>query len=283
MMARMTRAAVLALALGAAAIAAGAAEAQARGGGHGGGGAHGAYAGRGGGYAGSRGYGGYRGYDYGGGYWGRGAYWGYGAPYYGYGVFGLAPWAWFPPAAYAPGYYDDYVYEDDIPPPPAYDPAPAPAPEPPPPAPPAPRAEAASRSFIVYFPFDQAELTEQAERVVQDAAAYDARIGGGRVTVVGYTDAAGAEGYNEALSQHRSQVVREALAAAGVQESRVNMAWRGEHDQAVPTPAGVKEPANRRVTIVIRPASAQAYRSEAYGSQAYGRQDDEGDDPGETR
>ena len=247
-------------ALAAAALALGSAGAQAQvhgGGGHGfhGGGGGGGFRGGAGGY---HGYGGH-------------GYRGYGGPYWG-GWYGFAPWGW-GPGPYYPGYYE-YDYDYDYPPPP-------PPPDyPPPPAPPertpAPRAAAASKSFIVYFPFDDATLTAEAQRMAHDAARYAADRSAERVTIVGYTDAAGSEGYNRDLSERRSRSVREALIADGVPEANIDMAWRGKHDQAVRTPNGVREPANRRVTIVVGSAYADR-RDEAQDDQDYddGRDSDD--------
>jgi outer membrane protein OmpA-like peptidoglycan-associated protein len=222
-----------------------------------------------GGYAGPRGGGGYRGGygGYRGGYGGyRGGYGGW-APFgfglglgYGYG-YGWAPWGYYPaaPYYYAPPYvyddYDDYEEPAPPPPPPAYYRAPPAEAQP---EAPAPRVRTA-KSFIVYFPFDRDALTEPAKKVVDEAARYAAAAPGAKTTIVGYTDAAGSEGYNQALSERRSQVVRETLLADGLQNPTIDMAWKGKHDLAVKTPDGVKEPYNRRVTIVVRRPQDEGY------------------------
>ncbi|MGC1301087.1 MAG: OmpA family protein, partial [Caulobacteraceae bacterium] len=158
------------------------------------------------------------GWRHGHGRWGYGP-WGYGGPVP-YGYYGFAPGVAVPPP---------YPY-------PAYEGAP----------PPPRRAPATDRDFIVYFPFDGDLLTAQARQVVQDAVRYQRSRPGAQVAIVGYTDAAGTEGYNQGLSQRRSEAVRQALAANGVARGEVGMAWRGKHDQAVRTADGVREQANRR-------------------------------------
>jgi outer membrane protein OmpA-like peptidoglycan-associated protein len=186
-----------------------------------------------------------------------------------YAYFG-APYPYPYPAPYpAPGPYPapyaDYD-EDDYP---------ANAPPPPPPpstAAPAPQAQArrpaSTKEFIVYFAFDGDQLPADAQQVVQDAVRYDRSIPGARVTVVGYTDAAGAEGYNQDLSQRRSETVRQALMASGVAKDAITMEWRGKHDLAVPTADGVREPDNRRVTIVVNTGSGTvASRNQASAGQ----------------
>jgi len=87
--------------------------------------------------------------------------------------------------------------------------------------------------------------------VVDDAAAYAKSGNATRVTVVGYTDASGSLGYNEALSEQRARVMAQALTRLGIAPSIMNVEWKGKHDLAVPTADGVKEPLNRRSTIEI--------------------------------
>jgi outer membrane protein OmpA-like peptidoglycan-associated protein len=110
---------------------------------------------------------------------------------------------------------------------------------------------ASHRNFIVYFPFDRDVLTAEAQSVVHQAVDYERSQPGSRIAVVGHTDAAGSEGYNQDLSRRRSEAVFQALVANGMDARAIQMAWRGEHDQAVLTANGVREQANRRVTIEI--------------------------------
>ena len=219
-------------------------------GGHG----HGGGGGRSGGY--------YRG-GWGGGYY-RGGGWGV------YPGFGFYPWGYGYGYAYPYPYYGyGYGYEGAFYAyPPAY-PYPAPAPQgadaPPPapqeqPAPPAAPAQVQEKRFIIYFPFDDANLTPDARRVASAAAAYAAAQPGSGLILVGYTDAAGTDGYNERLSEKRAQAVRQMLIEDGVPAEAIEAGWRGEHDQAVRTAAGVKEPANRRVTIVVTTQGADPSR-----------------------
>jgi outer membrane protein OmpA-like peptidoglycan-associated protein len=236
----LRKAAIAALALTLAASAGGEALAQPRGPFHGGY-RHGGYAHGRGPYL--RGYGGY-GYRFG--YRGP-HYWG---SYYAPGYWGPFPWAYYPPPDYAFGYYDE---APPPPPPPPYEPPPAPPPphhrETPPPA----RAPAAPERFVVYFPFDKAEITPDARAVIRSAANYAAAHPDGHVIIVGHTDTSGSEAYNQPLSERRAGAVRESLTADGIDFSRIEMDWKGKHDLAVDTGDGVKEPLNRRVTILVQP------------------------------
>jgi OOP family OmpA-OmpF porin len=129
------------------------------------------------------------------------------------------------------------------PPPPPVAAAPPPPPAPPPPAP--------ARQFVVYFEFDKSNLTAEGAKVVQDAAAAYKQTGSARVAVTGYTDLAGTQRYNLALSKRRADTVRAALVQQGVPDGAIAEAWRGKENPAVPTPDGVREPRNRRVEIVL--------------------------------
>jgi outer membrane protein OmpA-like peptidoglycan-associated protein len=132
----------------------------------------------------------------------------------------------------------------------------APPPPPPPvaaapPPPPAPLPPAPPRQFVVYFEFDKSDLTPEGAKVVLDAAATYKQTGSARIAVTGYTDLAGTQRYNLALSKRRADTVRSALVRQGVPDGAIAEAWRGKENPAVPTPDGVREPRNRRVEIVL--------------------------------
>lgn len=126
----------------------------------------------------------------------------------------------------------------------------APPPAPPPPPPPPPAATAPPRVFSVYFEWNRSWVGPQARAILQQAAnAYHA---GGVVTVqiTGYADTSGSSVYNQRLSMRRAWHVAAALEHDGVPRSALRIAGQGENDLAVPTPQGVREPRNRRVTVV---------------------------------
>jgi len=105
----------------------------------------------------------------------------------------------------------------------------------------------AAKSFIIYFGFDRADLTSAAVAVVDEIASY---VDGKRaVSVVGHTDTSGAAAYNEGLSQRRAKAVAAALRQRHVKLGTVT--WEGESNTAVPTADGVREPLNRRASIIL--------------------------------
>jgi OmpA-OmpF porin, OOP family len=126
-------------------------------------------------------------------------------------------------------------------PPPA---APVAAPPAPPPAAVAPQQQ----MFIVFFEFDKSTLTADGKRVV-DAAAAAFKSGKSGVAISGYTDLAGTQQYNLALSKRRADAVKSALVRDGVPAGAINESWHGKENPRVPTADGVREPQNRRVEI----------------------------------
>ncbi|HKT20151.1 MAG TPA: OmpA family protein [Stellaceae bacterium] len=133
-------------------------------------------------------------------------------------------------------------------PPSAPPPTPA-AVTPPPPPPPPPAAAPAKQDFIVFFDFDKSTLTADGQKVVDAAAAAYKSGGRARISVAGYTDAAGTASYNVALSKRRADTVQAALVRDGVPANQIAASWFGKTHQRVPTPDGVREPQNRRVEI----------------------------------
>ena len=129
------------------------------------------------------------------------------------------------------------------------------APPPPPPvaAPPAPPPAVAApqrQVFIVFFEFDKSSLTADGRRVV-DAAAAAFKSGKSGVAIAGYTDLAGTQQYNLALSKRRADTVKAALVRDGVPAAAIDESWHGKENPRVPTANGVREPQNRRVEITM--------------------------------
>jgi OmpA-OmpF porin, OOP family len=127
--------------------------------------------------------------------------------------------------------------------------APVPAPAPPPPPPPPPPVAAAG-VFTVYFAWNRSWIGPQGMAILKQAADTFRAGGVATVQVTGYTDTSGSAAYNQRLSVRRARHVAHILAHMGVPWNQMTVAGRGENDLAVPTPNGVREPRNRRVTVV---------------------------------
>jgi outer membrane protein OmpA-like peptidoglycan-associated protein len=126
------------------------------------------------------------------------------------------------------------------------------APPPPPPAPAAAPAPAPARSYLVFFDWDKATLTDRARQIIGEAAANSTKVQYTRIEVNGYTDTSGTPRYNQGLSVRRAQAVAAELVKDGVPKAAISIQGFGDTHLLVPTGPGVREPQNRRVEIIIR-------------------------------
>lgn len=126
----------------------------------------------------------------------------------------------------------------------AHPPMAAPAPPPPPPAP---EPMALPGPFVVYFDFDRADLTTAARTELADVIEAAEKTDGETINITGYTDLAGAEAYNQVLSERRANSVIEFLVGGGVDAARIVGRGLGEANPVVMTEA--PEQRNRRVEI----------------------------------
>jgi outer membrane protein OmpA-like peptidoglycan-associated protein len=129
---------------------------------------------------------------------------------------------------------------------------PAPPPPPAPPAPPPAPAVEAARTYLVFFDWDRADLTERARQIVSEAAQASTHVQTTKIEVNGYTDLSGTAAYNQKLSVRRAQSVEAELVKDGVAENEIAIHGYGESNPLVPTAKGVREPQNRRVEIILR-------------------------------
>jgi OmpA-OmpF porin, OOP family len=118
--------------------------------------------------------------------------------------------------------------------------------------PPPPPAAATPPSFMVFFDWDRANISDQALNTIRQAAAAFKSKGSARITATGHTDTSGPESYNMALSLRRANAVKDALVREGVPAQAISVIGRGESNPLVPTGDGVREPQNRRVEIVVQ-------------------------------
>ena len=104
---------------------------------------------------------------------------------------------------------------------------------------------------IVYFDFDKSNLTPEASSLIREAVSRARQFDVERVRVVGNTDTSGSSAYNQALSERRARVVRDALVAEGIPAGIISSQSLGESSPAKSTPDGTREPLNRRTEITI--------------------------------
>lgn len=123
---------------------------------------------------------------------------------------------------------------------------------PPPAAPAVAPAPAPARTFLVFFDFGQASLTDRARSVIAEAANAARSTNTTRIEVSGNTDTVGSAQYNQALSMRRAESVAGELERRGIPRSQMVLQAFGFTRLLVPTGPNVREPQNRRVEIVLR-------------------------------
>jgi len=105
------------------------------------------------------------------------------------------------------------------------------------------------KQFIVFFGFNKANLSAEAQRVVAEAAAAAKQYGSADIVVIGHTDTVGSPSYNMRLSMRRAGAVKAELGHQGIEPRMIHTSGKGETELMVQTGDGVKEPQNRRATI----------------------------------
>ena len=128
------------------------------------------------------------------------------------------------------------------------------APPPPPsaPAPTAAPAPAPSRTYLVFFDWDKADLSARAKQVIAEAAQNSTRVQVTQIEVNGYADTTGTAQYNLGLSRRRADNVAAELVRDGVPKNVIAIKAFGDTHLLVPTGPGVREPQNRRVEIILK-------------------------------
>ena len=127
-----------------------------------------------------------------------------------------------------------------------------PAPENPAPPPMAAPATMPARTYLVFFDWDRSDLTARARQIVAEAASASGHVQTTQISVNGYTDLSGTQRYNQVLSVRRAKAVEAELIRDGIQRSEIAIQGFGESNPLVQTAAGVREPQNRRVEIILR-------------------------------
>lgn len=116
---------------------------------------------------------------------------------------------------------------------------------------------APARSYLVFFDWDSAALSDRARSIVSKAAvaAQDIRVT--RIHVNGYTDNSAAhagtrgEAYNLKLSLRRADSVKAELIRDGISANAITVQGHGDKNPLVATGPNTREPQNRRVEIIL--------------------------------
>lgn len=107
-------------------------------------------------------------------------------------------------------------------------------------------------SYFLYFLEDTDELTRDSETeiglIITDLTTRPAP----EIRVIGHTDTAGTDEYNDNLSLQRAARVRTEMIQRGIANHQIAVEGRGERELLVNTADGTDEPRNRRVEINVR-------------------------------
>jgi outer membrane protein OmpA-like peptidoglycan-associated protein len=108
-----------------------------------------------------------------------------------------------------------------------------------------------SRTYLVFFDWDRADLTDRARQIIAEAAQNSTRVQTTRIEVQGNADSSGTPQYNQRLSLRRAQTVAAELVRDGVPNGVIDIQAFGDTRPLVPTAPGVREPQIRRVAIIL--------------------------------
>lgn len=104
---------------------------------------------------------------------------------------------------------------------------------------------------LIFFDFDVDVPGSDARQTIQFFTGNAEVCGWERFNVVGHTDRAGSNTYNDNLSFRRAQSVAGLMTSLGIDMSDLNISAEGELNPRVPTADGIRSPENRRVEISV--------------------------------
>jgi outer membrane protein OmpA-like peptidoglycan-associated protein len=110
------------------------------------------------------------------------------------------------------------------------------------------------------FDFNSDVVKAEAQKNLANLAASLSKYPNSSLLVVGHTDAAGTDAYNQALSERRATSTVSYLIGQGVASSRLRAMGLGESEPVAPNDTDMNMAKNRRVEVAI-------YASDAYKNQ----------------
>ncbi|MEM1315594.1 MAG: OmpA family protein [Pseudomonadota bacterium] len=110
----------------------------------------------------------------------------------------------------------------------------------------------------VTFDFDSVEIKQEFRRPLNRVASTLAEYPSSYVDVVGHADSTGSAEYNQDLSERRADSVAGALSRRGVDRARLAAVGRGETQPVASNATEDGRARNRRVEILIVPATSGA-------------------------
>lgn len=116
-------------------------------------------------------------------------------------------------------------------------------------------SELAKSRFLnddVYFEFDSATLTPEAQGVLNQKQQWLLSNAAGQVTIEGHCDERGSNAYNLALGDRRAQSAKNFLVQSGIAESKLNTVSFGEEKPIDPEHTEAAWAKNRRAHFVLK-------------------------------
>jgi OOP family OmpA-OmpF porin len=108
-------------------------------------------------------------------------------------------------------------------------------------------------TFTIFFLFDSAtDLAPESLATVKQLKAVLATWPAPQLVVVGHTDLAGSQEFDDGLSRRRAQTVAAFLVKQGIPAQQIETAARGKREPLVHTADGVPNRMNRRVVITVQ-------------------------------
>jgi outer membrane protein OmpA-like peptidoglycan-associated protein len=104
----------------------------------------------------------------------------------------------------------------------------------------------------ISFDFDSAAIKPAFKPTMYKLAEVLRKYDRNEITIIGHTDATGAEGYNQQLSERRAVAVRDELVTLGVPGSRLRAFGRGELEPRADNGNEAGRQLNRRVEIMVQ-------------------------------
>jgi outer membrane protein OmpA-like peptidoglycan-associated protein len=104
----------------------------------------------------------------------------------------------------------------------------------------------------ISFDFDSAAIKPAFKPTIYKLAEILKKYDRNEITIIGHTDATGAEGYNQQLSERRAVAVRDELVTLGVPGSRLRAFGRGELEPRSDNGNEAGRQLNRRVEIMVQ-------------------------------
>src|SRR5437016_25392 len=103
----------------------------------------------------------------------------------------------------------------------------------------------------VFFEYDKADISPEAQQILQRQAQWLRRYPNVGVTIEGHTDERGTREYNLALGERRAQAIKNVLVAVGIPAARVSTISYGKERPEVPHSDDQSYAQNRRGVTVV--------------------------------